>query len=273
MIKIFKLKIEDGVKYYIIEEFSETGLVEHAFSTKIGGVSKDEYTSLNLGLHVSDNKEDVVENRRRICNLLDSDHQQLVAGKQLHNDRVKIINREDKGSGALSYDTALENTDALLTDKKGILLTSYYADCTPILLLDPVLEVVGLVHAGWKGTVKKIAQQTVLQMKEVYGTNLSDLLVGVGPSIGKCCYQVDEQVINPLQKEFSNWEEFVEEVDDQQWKLDLSLANQVQLEEVGVERRNIIHSNLCTACHSNLFYSYRRDKGETGRMASLIKLK
>ncbi|AGB40790.1 uncharacterized protein, YfiH family [Halobacteroides halobius DSM 5150] len=273
MIKIFKLKETNGIKYYIIEEFAKTGLVEHAFSTRVGGVSQDEYTSLNLGLHVADDKEAVIENRKQICNLLNSDHQQLVAGKQLHNDRIEIISKEDQGKGALNYDSALDNTDALLTNQKGVLLTSYYADCTPIFLLDPVLEIVGLVHAGWKGTVKKITQQTVLKMKEVYGSKVNNLLVAIGPSIGKCCYKVDEHVLNHLQEQFDDWKVLVKQINAKEWWLDLSLANRVQLEELGVNPKNIIDSDLCTACNSDLFYSYRRDNGETGRMASLIKLK
>ncbi|GAB6137538.1 peptidoglycan editing factor PgeF [Halanaerobaculum tunisiense] len=270
---IFKLQQKDGVKYYIIEEFAATGLVEHAFTTRVGGVSTGEYASLNLGLHVADKKEAVLKNRKQICKVLNSNPQNLVAGKQVHSDQIKLVTAQDKGKGALDYETAVDDTDALLTAESGILLTSYYADCTPIFLLDPESEVVGLVHAGWRGTVEKIAQQTVMKLKEVYGTELNDLLVGVGPAIGKCCYQVDSKVIEPLQKQFSQWQQLVDKVADDQWKLDLSLANQVQLEEIGVPSKNIIHSNLCTACDSNLFYSHRRDGTRTGRMASLIKLK
>ncbi|MGM0369893.1 MAG: polyphenol oxidase family protein, partial [Bacillota bacterium] len=128
-------------------------------------------------------------------------------------------------------------------------------------------------HAGWQGTVNKIAQKTALMMKETYGVKLENLLVGIGPHIGPCCYQVDQKVVNPLADGFDNWEEMVENDGENKWRLDLAKANRIQLEEIGVEATNIINSNLCTSCHSNLFYSYRRDKGQTGRMASLIKIK
>ncbi len=270
---IFKLKEERGIKYYIIEEFLQTGLVEHAFTTKVGGVSKGEYKSLNLGLHVDDKKKDVLENRRRICDILNSDYYNLVAGEQLHNDLIKVVNRADQGRGAVDYKSSISNTDALITDKKGVLLTSYYADCMPILLLDPVREVVGLAHAGWRGTVKKIAQKTVLKMKEVYGTDPTNILAGIGPAIGECCYQVDKKVIERLASAFDNWEEFVTEDGENKWKLNLAKVNRMQLQEIGVRVENIIESRLCTSCQDELFFSYRRDQGKTGRMASLIKLK
>jgi len=273
VILIFKLKEKRGVKYYIIEEFLETGLVEHAFTTKVGGVSKGEYKSLNLGLHVDDNKEDVLENRRRICEILNSDYYNLVAGEQLHNDLIKVVSRDDQGRGAVNYKAAISNTDALITNQKGVLLTSSYADCTPILLLDPVQEVVGLAHAGWRGTVKKIVQKTILKMKEVYGTKSSDLLVGLGPAIGECCYQVDGKVIKKLANYFNNWENFVTEDGYNRWKLNLAKVNQAQLQEIGVGVENITDSGFCTSCQEQLFFSYRRDNGKTGRMASLIKLK
>ncbi|MCK8827596.1 peptidoglycan editing factor PgeF [Natroniella acetigena] len=264
---------QDGIKYYIIEEFRQTGLVKHAFTTRIGGVSSGDYVSLNLGLHVGDNEEDVLENRKRICKLLGSNNEELVATKQMHNDRIKIVTQDDKGRGALTYHSALDNFDALLTDQPGILLTSYYADCTPILILDPKQKVIGLVHAGWKGTVKKITQQAVLKMIDSYGSKAEEILVGVGPTIGSCCYEVDQQVITPLANNFADWKQLVEKTGTTNWKLDLVLANKVQLEEIGLQEKNIINSELCTCCKSALFFSHRKEGGKTGRMASLIKLK
>ena len=243
------------------------------FTTKVGGVSEVPYKSLNLGLHVNDKINNVLENRKRVSHLLNDNYENLVAAKQCHNDNIKVITTKDKGKGAVDYDSALDNIDGLITNQKDIVLTSYYADCTPIFLLDPVNEVVGLAHAGWKGTVKRIAPKTVLEMKEVYNTNPAEVLVGIGPAIGQCCYQVDSKVIKALADNFSNWNACVKEEMDDKWRLDLSKANELQLKEIGVRDDNIINSNLCTSCQSELFFSYRREGGETGRMASLIKLK
>lgn len=260
------------MKYYIIEEFEKTALVEHAFTSKLGGVSQEDYAELNLGLHVADKEDDILENRRLISNILNYDSKELVAAKQIHSDQIKVISSNDKGKGALDYQTAIEDTDALITNEPGILLTSYYADCTPILILDPVKKAIGLAHAGWKGTVLKIAQKTVLKMKEVYQTIPEDILVGIAPAIGQCCYQVDSRVIEPLKENFNNWQELIKEDGKDRWRLNMALANQVQLEEIGVKTENIIQSELCTCCNSDLFFSYRRDQGKTGRMASMIKL-
>jgi hypothetical protein len=271
-IKIFKLREGSKVKYYIIEEFEKTALVEHAFTTKVGGVSQGDYAELNLGLHVSDRVDNILENRRLISEILGCDSRELVAGKQIHSDQIKVVSVDDKGKGALDYETAIEDTDALITDKPGVLLTSYYADCTPILILDPVKKAIGLAHAGWKGTVSKIAQKTVLKMRDVYQSNPADILVGIGPAIGQCCYQVDSRVIKPLKDNFENWGRLIKEDGEGQWRLNMALANQLQLEEIGVRSENIIQSGLCTCCNSELFFSYRRDQGKTGRMASMIKL-
>lgn len=260
------------MKYYIIEEFEATGLVEHLFTTKIGGVSQEEYAQLNLGLHVADKKGDILENRRLISEILTYNSKELVAGKQIHSDQIRVVSAQDKGKGALDYESAIEDTDALITNEPEILLTSYYADCTPILILDPVKQAIGLAHAGWKGTVLKIAQKTILKMKEVYQTNPGDVLVGIGPAIGQCCYQVDSRVVEPLKKNFKNWQELIEEDGEDRWRLNMPLANQIQLEEIGIKPKNIIQSELCTCCNSELFFSYRRDQGKTGRMASMIKL-
>ncbi|WP_084804533.1 peptidoglycan editing factor PgeF [Halonatronum saccharophilum] len=271
MLKIFKLKEKSGIRYYIIEELAKTGLVDHCFTTKIGGVSKGDYQSLNMGQHVDDDLEKVNENRRRVGSILKADLKDMVAAKQIHDNKVYIVSDKDKGRGALDYKGAIEEIDALITNKRGILLSSYYADCTPIILLDPKKKVVGLAHAGWKGTVKKIGEKTVIKMSEVYGSNPEDIIAGIGPTIGPCCYQVDERVVGPLSEELDYWKEVVEEDEEARWRLNLSLANKKGLEKVGVG--SIIESKLCTSCYSELFFSYRRDGGRTGRMASLIKLK
>ncbi len=268
---MFKLREKKGIKYFQIEEFAATGLVKHCFTTRRGGVSQAEYASLNLGLHVGDKRQRVVENRNRVCRVLDSKLEELVAGEQVHGNQIKVVTNEDRGQGAKQEATALAETDALISDQADILLSSYYADCTPLLFLDPRREVIGLAHAGWKGTVRKIAQKTVVNLEATYGSRPEDLLVGVGPAIGSCCYQVDRKVVEPIKNTFKEWDQLLEKVSENQWKLDLKLANKLQLKQAGVQEKNVIVSKLCTACNRELFYSYRRE-GTTGRMASLIKL-
>ncbi|MCK8824662.1 peptidoglycan editing factor PgeF [Fuchsiella alkaliacetigena] len=269
---MFKLVGNSELKYYQIEEFVETGLVKQAFSTRLGGVSEGDFATLNLGFHTGDKAEKVIENRKRFCKELGVDARNLVAGEQVHGDAIKIVTKQERGKGALDQQSAIAATDALITAQPGVALSSYYADCVPIIILDPVQQVVALAHGGWKGTLKRIAQQTVLKMQEEFNSPIEEVLVGIGPSIGPCCYEVDEYVINPLQEAFAYWEQLVAEVSENKWKLDLWKSNSCQLEEIGVLKKNIIVSQICTACNTDHLYSYRAESGRTGRMASLIQL-
>ena len=248
-------------------------MVDHCFSTRNGGVSQKDYQSLNLGLHVNDDQNNVVENRKIIADLMSSSLDQLVAGEQVHGTNIKVVKEKDKGRGAFNYETSFPQTDALITDRRNILLSSYYADCTPLFFLAPDIPAVALAHAGWRGTVNQIGQKTALKLQEVYGAKLNELLVGIGPHIGPCCYQVDQKVIEPLADSSKDWKRAVTEDGNNKWKLDLTKINKIQLEEIGIRSQNIIKSNLCTSCNPDVFYSYRRDRGTTGRMASLIKLR
>ncbi|MBM7555450.1 YfiH family protein [Halanaerobacter jeridensis] len=236
-------------------------------------MSSDQYSSLNLGLHVADNSNNVIKNRKLVVNLFGNDLEDLVAGEQVHGSNIKVVTEKNCGQGAREYKTSLSQTDALITTEKGVLLSSYYADCTPLFFLAPDIPAVGLAHAGWKGTVNKIGQKTVLKMKEKFDINISELLVGIGPHIGLCCYQVGENVIDKLAESFTKWRSLLQKQEGDKWKLDLTKANLMQLQEIGVKNKNIISSDLCTSCEEDLFYSYRRDNGRTGRMASLIKIR
>lgn len=270
---MFKLIEGKKVKYYIIEEFADTDLVTHAFSTRLGGVSKGDFAELNLGFHTRDRKDNVIKNRQRICNELGIDYRKIVAGEQVHSDNIEVVTGVDQGKGSIEYQDSISKTDALITNQRDVVLTSYYADCVPIIMLDPVKEVVALAHGGWKGTVKKIGQKTVLKMKEEFGSQPEDILVGIGPSIGSCCYEVDNYVIKPLSQSVDYWEELVIKTGDNSWKLDLGQTNSRPLQDIGVLKENIVISEICTACNTDKFYSYRAESGTTGRMASLIKLK
>lgn len=269
---MFKLIEGENIKYYIIEEFADTGLVTHAFCTKLGGVSKGDFAELNLGFHTGDKKENIIKNRQRICNELGVDYHKVVAGEQIHSDNIEIVTKADQGRGAVGYQDSISETDALVTNQAGVTLTSYYADCVPIIILDPVKEVVALAHGGWKGTVKKIGHKTILNLEQEFGSNPEDILVGIGPSIGPCCYEVDDYVINLLKQSFDYWNQLVTKTGDNSWRFDLWQANSRQVQDIGVLKENIIISELCTACNTDQFYSYRAESGTTGRMASLIKL-
>lgn len=267
----YKIKEIDGVKAVVIEEFEETGLVKHGFSTRIGGVSEGLFNTLNLGLKTKDNREKVLKNIQNFCKAIDVKHENLVLGDQVHSDGIRIATQEDKGKGIL-YEKDYCDIDGLITRDAGVPLMTFHADCVPLLFLDPINRGIAASHAGWQGTMLKIGQKTVIKMMEEFHSKPENILVGIGPSIGKCCYEVSGDVIEKFNINFTETSEFVFPTIEDKYMLDLWEVNRIALKEIGVLDRNIIMSRLCTACNTNLFYSHRKEKGLTGRMASIIEL-
>jgi len=265
--------IKNQLKFYKIPQFEATGLVIHGFTTRGGGVSRGPYSSLNTAFHVGDTIENVRANRALAYGALGIDPESIVAGKQVHGDRIEIVSLRDKGRGARTFEDSLPDTDALITAVPGVPLSSYYADCVPIFLLDPVNKVAALAHAGWKGTVAKIGLKTVQKMSAIFKTNPEDCLAGVGPSIGPCCYEIDDQVFEHIKKSFSYWAELVVAVSPGRWLLDLWKANYRTLLDAGLLEKNITIACVCTSCRNDLFFSYRAQRGTAGRMSALIMLK
>lgn len=269
----FLLDKSSTLPFYSIPAFTASDLVTHGFTTRDGGVSTGSYAALNLGLHVGDDPGKVLENRRRASEALGMELERLVAGQQVHGDQVAVITQEHLGRGGASMDTALAGIDALITNVPGVPLSSYYADCVPLFFLDPANKAVALAHAGWKGTVMGIGAKTVQYMQRYYGSKPQEILVGIGPSVGRCCYQVDRPVMDKLSSSFSYWQQLVTPLKDEKWMLDLWETNRRVLLEAGVEENNITTAAVCTACHSDIFFSYRAASGWTGRMAALIMIK
>ena len=236
--------------------------VEHAFFTRLGGVSEGPFSSLNVSGTVGDDPASVEENLRRVSLALGWQAEQLVSGYQIHGDHIHAVVPEDAGR-------IIPATDALLSDVPGLLLLGRYADCVPVLLWDPVLGVVGLAHAGWRGTIRRIAAKTVATMAERYGSHPSDLRAAIGPSIGPCCFEVGDEVLQAFQHTFP--EHTAEVLDRSRSHVNLWRANALQLAQSGV--RDIDVAELCTSCHVDRFYSHRRESGVTGRFAVVIGIR
>lgn len=265
--------LKGDLSFYTFPHFEATGLVEHGFTTRPGGVSAGAHASLNMAFHVGDDAVNVSTNRLLACRALGINPEHLVAGKQTHGDRVEAVGSRDRGRGAVCYEDALPDTDALVTGEPGVPLSSYYADCVPVFLLDPEKKVIALAHAGWKGTVLKIGKRTVEKMSRVFGTRPQHCLAGIGPSIGPCCYEVDRRVIDPLREGFYGWEGMATPASPGKWRLNLWDANRQALLEAGLKKEHIVTAALCTSCRNELFFSYRAQGGVAGRMASLMMLK
>ena len=191
----------------------------------------------------------------------------------MHGTEIVRVFRRDAGRGAHDYADARADADAVITNDSGVALMLCYADCVPVLFYDPVHHAMGLVHAGWRGTVQRIAAQTIGRMGEAFGTEASDVLAGIGPSIGAGCYTVGAEVAERFRAAFPAYEDEIIEERDGEIHLDLWAANRVQLMEIGVVGSNIDCADVCTSCERNFFYSYRAAGGRTGRLAAVMELR
>lgn len=271
MSKFLIKRAADGVWYGLFAHLAHRGLA-HGVSTRLGGLSVPPYAALNLGLKTGDDPEKVRHNRRLFAQAVGLDIERAVACQQVHGDHVHLATAADAGRGGLDHDAAIPAADALATATAGLPLILFFADCVPVLIHDPVRPAVAVVHAGWKGSVARIAAKTVHTMGRAFGTRPADCLVAIGPSIGPCCYEVDQPVIDALQEFFCDTWEHLVIPRGHRWLLDLWETNRRQLIDAGVPRENIEISGVCTACNTELFYSHRKEKGQTGRMGAIISL-
>ncbi|HHY82715.1 MAG TPA: peptidoglycan editing factor PgeF [Clostridiales bacterium] len=267
----FKENNWDGLVYYTIPSFEQTGLVKHGFSSRLGGVSTGECTSLNLGFKRKDNPENVRENFNRFCSALGILPDQMVFSDQVHKDKVLKVDLYHQGMG-FTKQSEIRETDGLIAHQPGLALVTFYADCVPLFFLDPVKKIIGLSHSGWRGTVAKIGRQTLRAMEEHYGTRVSDCLVGIGPSIGPCCFEVDLPVAEEFAKAYPDRQEEIIKPFGNKYYIDLWKANIIQLKDYGVPEDNITTASLCTCCNKDIFFSHRGDKGKTGSLAALLML-
>jgi len=250
---------------------ADTGLVRHAFTTRRGGVSTGPLASLNMGFGVGDAPENVRTNRRLVCEAAGLDPGHIVAGRQVHGHRAAVVGAGELGMGAMDPETAIPDTDILLTSTRGVVLTSFYADCVPLIFLDPVAPAVALAHAGWRGTVQKAGEACVRAMTAAFGSEPGRILAAIGPAADACCYEVDEPVQREFARAFPRWPDLLAPRGPGRWLADLKEANRRTLLDAGLRAEHIEVSPLCTVCRPDLFFSYRA-AGVTGRMASLIAL-
>lgn len=262
-----------SVPHYQFELFKAYPQIRHYVATRKGGVSTGQFDSLNIGLGTADERVNILENRRRIAQMMGIADEQLIFPNQQHESNIQVITQEKVTKGQHWLSDHLTCTDALISQEKGICISAISADCVPLLMFDPVRQVIGAVHAGWRGTVKKIAQKTVLQMQELMGCQPADLLIGIGPSIGPERYEVGTTVIEAVEQAFGTKTGLIHhENNEGKGFFDLWEANKRQLLEVGVQADHIEVSGLCTLTHSDTFFSARHFKGKGGRFASGIML-
>ena len=265
---IFDEKMVDGVLYLSYPLLEQTGLVKHGFSTRVGGVSKGIFDSMNLSFTRGDKDEAVRENFRRMAKAIGVKEDDFVKAAQTHTANVHKVTLENKHE-------ELRDVDGLITDVPGICLVTTYADCVPLFFIDPIHRAIGLSHSGWRGTVSKMGQETLRRMQEEYGTASEDVLAAIGPSICQECYEVSEDVIERFKEVFDckYWDELFYEKGNKKYQLNLWKANEIILLETGVRKENIAVTNVCTNCNPDILFSHRASKGQRGALAAFLALK
>ncbi len=251
------LKIRNSLSYFEIPEMAELEWLRHAFLTRLGGVSAPPYDSLNMSDKNGDQEKVVSKNKNRIAAAFGFDSRRLVLLDQMQEDQILFLKKPVMTlSGPLEY-------DAMITAASNIFLGIRTADCLPIFVIDQKRKVIAAIHAGRRGTSLQITAKVLKKMKEDFTCSSRDLLVGLGPSIGSCCYEIDEDVFH------RDWKPFSTPKGSGKWMVDLGRMNIAQMKSEGIKEEQISWVNLCTRCQSDLFFSYRRE-GRTGRQLSII---
>jgi len=261
---------QDKVLFFSFPHFEKYPFINHGFSSRLGGVSHGIYESMNLNFASGDDRDKIIENYKIICRALNLNFENLVISSQTHDAEIRCVTEEDRGKGiikARDYD----GIDGLITNIPGIPLVTLYADCVPLFFMDPVKRVVGLAHAGWKGTVKGIGQKMIQKFVDIYGSSKSDILVGVGPSIGQCCFEVESDVVNKFVKIISN-DNSIKDMGNGKYMMDLWDINKEILIQSGIDKRNIVVTDVCTKCNKDILFSHRGHNGKRGGMAAIIQL-
>lgn len=261
-----------GVVYHTSSVLEESGII-HGFSTRLGGVSRGHFASLNLrgGGPSPDDRNLVRENYRRFCAALGAEAEKLVLSKQVHEDTVRHVTAADAGKG---FSAPVDYTaDALITNEPGLNLMVFSADCIILLLHDSVTGCIGAVHAGWRGTALDLPAKTVGEMGRLFGARPEDIRVAIGAGIGPCCFETHDDVPDALRKAFGPGVEPYIAPRGEKWTVDLKAINAWRLRESGVQENYIDTCSLCTSCRTELYWSHRRTGDKRGVQGALIALR
>lgn len=245
-------------EYLQFEELNREGII-NCFTTRVNG--------MNFSRDMEEEK--LEKNYEKVCNFLKINRNSIVRPHQEHTDIIKRVDEIGE---------EYNGVDGLITNKPGINLMLTFADCTPILIYDPVNKAIGNIHSGWRGTVQKIGLKAILKMQEEYNSNLKDLIVCIGPCIKKCHFEVEEDVKEIFEEEFRYLDrnnDIIKKKEEskgleEKYLIDTTLINRLVLEKAGVKSENIIDSGICTVCDSDKLHSYRKDKEKSGRNVAVI---
>ena len=262
---------KNGVVWYSFPSFDALPFVRHGFSTRLGGVSQGAFASMNLSFTRGDEESCVRENFVRLCSAMDMAWEKVVISAQEHHTHIYNVTAADCGRG-ITRERGYSDIDGLLTNEPEVVLCTQYADCVPLLFVDPVKRVVGTSHSGWKGTVARIGAVTVERMCTDYGCHREDILAGIAPSIGPCCFEVDAPVYEAFAA-MEGWDESCAiHNPGNKFHIDLWEVNRRILLSAGLKPDHITVTDLCTRCRPDVFWSHRAAGNTRGSLAAFISI-
>lgn len=234
--------------------------IDTGITTRQGGFSKPPYSSFNLAAHTGDDINTVIKNRALLSEKLNCEPQKYTHGNQVHGDHIHLVDINNIGVNNI-------DCDALITKETDVILNIFVADCVPVIIYDPIKKVGGICHCGWKGTYKSLLSKTVTRLRDLYGSKTENILVGIGPSIGSCCYNVSQDLYEKFSPKKNEGK-----TRDNKFYLDLKMINKNQAIESGIGKKNIEVMDMCTSCMNDKFFSYRKEGEPSGRFSCFLKI-
>lgn len=269
-----QIQEREGVPFLTFPALSALPGVNHGFSTRLGGVSREELSTMNLSFTRGDEPERVRENYRRLGHAMGFDLEDMVFSWQTHTNCVRAVTEQDRGKG-YTAERDYRDVDGLVTNVPGLVLVTFYADCVPLFFVDPVHRAIGLSHSGWRGTVSDIAGVTVRAMQEKYGTEPENLIAAIGPSICRSCYEVSEDVILKVREQYPQgmWDLLYDTKENGKYQLDLWEVCRQNMIRAGILPEHISVTDICTCCNPDLLFSHRASQGKRGNLAAFLSIR
>lgn len=262
------------IEYLTFPGLAGTGLVNHLFTTRKGGVSEGIFSTMNMSYTRGDKKEAVDENFRRIAGIFRSTSENIVCSDQTHTTNIRLVTKADLGKG-VTRKKDYTDVDGLITNEPGIILATFYADCVPLYFVDTENKAIGLSHSGWRGTVAKMGECTLKAMKESFGTRPEAVKAAIGPSICQECYEVSEDVAKQFISLFPDGskELLYKGKSDGKYQLNLWEANKRILLDAGIWPENLEITDICTCCNKDYLFSHRASNGKRGNLGAFLELR
>ncbi len=278
----------DRVEYLTFPKLSAIEGIEHLFTTRLGGVSKGDCATLNFSFTRGDDRSAVLENYARVAQVMGAQATDIVTTDQTHTINIRTVTKEDAGKG-VTCDRDYTDIDGLITAEKGLVLSCFTADCVPLYFVDPVKQVIGVAHSGWRGTVAGMGARMVERMSQEFGCEPANIIAAIGPSICQDCYEISEEVAVQFEQGF--WDEdkiagyckeafeaglhptgklLVPGKGDGKYQLDLWLANVVVLRSAGISLEQIDLTDICTNCNPDYLFSHRASGGKRGNLGAFL---